>query len=212
MITEVLNDISTMSEKGSSKLQKREQKLPDIESNLSEGVDILNTEIDKIKSFQEKLPTLQASVHSIDSKLQTLKNGKIDEVIQLAGLNPQRFAEFVSEPIILTENRLFPIPNYGSAMSPFFTTLAIWVGSLLNISLFTTKTRSKFTQACKPYQQYLGKWLFFLTVALLQASVVSLGDMRLLDAYVANPRAFFFLSLWIAMVFSMIVFTTVATF
>lgn len=36
--------------------------------------------------------------------------------------------------------------------------------------------------------------------------------MWLLDAYVANPQAFFFASLRVALVFSMIVYTTVSTF
>ena len=36
--------------------------------------------------------------------------------------------------------------------------------------------------------------------------------MWLLDAYVADPRAFFASALWIATVFSMVVYTTVSTF
>lgn len=127
-------------------------------------------------------------------------------------MNPERFGDFVAEPVELVENKLFAIPNYGSAMSPFFTTLAIWVGSLLGISLFTTKVREKEFANFKSYEKYLGKWLFFLTLGLVQASVVSLGDMWLLGAYVENGRAFYGASLWIAIVFSMIVYTTVSTF
>lgn len=110
------------------------------------------------------------------------------------------------------ENKLFSIPNYGSAMSPFFTTLAIWVGSLLSISLFTTKTRKKAFYHCKNYQKYLGKRLFFLSIALLQALVVALGDVFLLKAYVADFWAFLGIALWAATVFSLIVYTTVSSF
>jgi phage infection protein, putative len=59
-------------------------------------------------------------------------------------------------------------------MSPFFTTLAIWVGSLLSISLLTTKVRGSEFEKCKSYEKYLGKWLLFLTIALVQGMVVSL--------------------------------------
>ncbi|MBB1557094.1 MAG: YhgE/Pip domain-containing protein, partial [candidate division SR1 bacterium] len=213
LLTEVLKEIDTLSQQGTEKLDTLEKKLPQVEKNIDGGIEILNTEIEKIRSFQDKLPKLQSSVHVIDNQLQKLKkSGKVEELIQLATLNPRRFSDFVSEPVELVENKLFSIPNYGSAMSPFFTTLAIWVGSLLSISLFTTKTREKAFQNFKSYQKYLGKWLFFLTIALLQGIVVSLGDMWLLDAYVANPRAFFFASLQVALVFSMIVYTTVSTF
>ena len=97
-------------------------------------------------------------------------------------------------------------------MSPFFTTLAIRVGSLLNISLFTTKIREKTFYHCKHYQKYLGKWLLFLSIALIQGIIVTLGDMFLLNAYVANKGAFIGITLRAAMVFSMIIYTTVATF
>lgn len=213
LLTEVLKEIDTLSQQGTEKLDTLEKKLPQVEKNIDWGIEILNTEIEKIRSFQDKLPKLQSSVHVIDNQLQKLKKSwKVEELIQLATLNPRRFSDFVSEPVELVENKLFSIPNYGSAMSPFFTTLAIWVGSLLSISLFTTKTREKAFQNFKSYQKYLGKRLFFLTIALLQGIVVSLWDMWLLDAYVANPRAFFFASLRVALVFSMIVYTTVSTF
>ena len=213
LLTEVLKEIDTLSQQGTEKLDTLEKKLPQVEKNIDWGIEILNTEIEKIRSFQDKLPKLQSSVHVIDNQLQKLKKSwKVEELIQLATLNPRRFSDFVSEPVELVENKLFSIPNYGSAMSPFFTTLAIWVGSLLSISLFTTKTREKAFQNFKSYQKYLGKRLFFLTIALLQGIVVSLWDMWLLDAYVANPRAFFFASLRVSLVFSMIVYTTVSTF
>ena len=213
LLTDVLKEIDTLSQQGTQKLDTLEKKLPQVEKNIDWGIEILNTEIEKIRSFQDKLPKLQSSVHVIDNQLQKLKKSwKVEELIQLATLNPRRFSDFVSEPVELVENKLFSIPNYGSAMSPFFTTLAIWVGSLLSISLFTTKTREKAFQNFKSYQKYLGKRLFFLTIALLQGIVVSLWDMWLLDAYVANPRAFFFASLRVALVFSMIVYTTVSTF
>lgn len=213
LLTDVLKEIDTLSQQGTEKLDTLEKKLPQVEKNIDWGIEILNTEIEKIRSFQDKLPKLQSSVHVIDNQLQKLKKSwKVEELIQLATLNPTRFSDFVSEPVELVENKLFSIPNYGSAMSPFFTTLAIWVGSLLSISLFTTKTREKAFQNFKSYQKYLGKRLFFLTIALLQGIVVSLWDMWLLDAYVANPRAFFFASLRVALVFSMIVYTTVSTF
>ena len=213
LLMEVLSDLVEKSDKASDKLEKRDKKLPEIQDNVWGGVDILNTEIEKIRAFQDKLPKLQSSFGTIDNQLQKFKNtGKIDEFIELATLNPGRFWNFVSEPVELVENKLFSIPNYGSAMSPFFTTLAIWVGSLLSISLLTTKVRGSEFEKCKSYEKYLGKWLLFLTIALVQGMVVSLWDMWLLDAYVADPRAFFAAALWIATVFSMVVYTTVSTF
>lgn len=80
----------------------------------------------------------------------------------------------MAEPVQLIENRLFAIPNYGSAMSPFFTTLAIRVGSLLLVSLLTTKVKSEFSTRFSKRECFIGKWLVFLSIAWIQALVVSL--------------------------------------
>lgn len=213
LLTQVLTDLRELSVQGVQRVDRLEKRVPEVQRNLEGGIDILNTEIEKVRSFQEKLPKLQGSVGTIDRQLQKRKNnGKIDEIIDIATLDPGRFSSFIAEPVELVENKLFSIPNYGSAMSPFFTTLAIWVGSLLSISLFTTKSREKAFYHCKNYQKYLGKWLFFLSIALLQALVVALGDVFLLKAYVADFWAFLRVALWAATVFSLIVYTTVSTF
>lgn len=213
MLNQVLTDLRELSIDGVQRVDRLEKRVPDLQRNLEGGLDILNTEIEKVRSFQEKLPKLQGSVSTLDRQLQKLKSsGKIDDLIEVATLDPGRFSSFIAEPVELVENKLFSIPNYGSAMSPFFTTLAIWVGSLLSISLFTTKTREKAFYHCKNYQKYLGKRLFFLSIALLQALVVALGDVFLLKAYVADFWAFLGIALWAATVFSLIVYTTVSSF
>lgn len=213
LLTQVLTDLHELSVQGVESVDRLEKRMPEVQRNLEGGLDILNTEIEKVRSFQDKLPKLQGSVGILDHQLQKRKNTwKIDEVIDIATLDPSRFSSFIAEPVELVENKLFSIPNYGSAMSPFFTTLAIWVGSLLSISLFTTKSRDKAFYHCKNYQKYLGKWLFFLSIAILQSLVVALGDVFLLKAYVADFWPFLLTALWVATVFSLIVYTTVATF
>lgn len=213
MLNQVLTDLRELSIDGVQRVDRLEKRVPDLQRNLEGGLDILNTEIEKVRSFQEKLSKLQGSVSTLDRQLQKLKSsGKIDDLIEVATLDPGRFPSFIAEPVGLVENKLFSIPNYDSAMSPFFTTLAIWVGSLLSISLFTTKTREKAFYHCKNYQKYLGKRLFFLSIALLQALVVALGDVFLLKAYVADFWAFLGIALWAATVFSLIVYTTVSSF
>lgn len=213
LLNDVLVDVNELSLQGVDRIDRLEKRMPDVQKNIGEGIDVINSEIEKVRSFQDKLPEFQGSVSSVDRQLQKRKNnGKLDDLIEVATLDPGRFSDFIAEPVNLVENRIFPIPNYGSAMSPFFTTLAIWVGSLLCISVFTTRSKEKKFYHCKSYQKYLGKRLFFVTIALLQGAIVALGDMFFLKAYVAHPWVFFLTSLWTAMVFSMIIYTTVATF
>src|SRR5699024_12602615 len=71
---------------------------------------------------------------------------------------------FFAEPVKLHENELFPIKNYGTGMTPFYTVLSIWVGALLLISLLSTELPGEI----KPTIIYSGSLLTFLTIGLIQ--------------------------------------------
>lgn len=50
-------------------------------------------------------------------------------------------SDFISNPVEIKENRIYPIPNYGSAMAPFFTTLSLWVGALILVSILSVEVK-----------------------------------------------------------------------
>jgi len=72
-LRQVLNHTQDLSTSGIEKLDRLENKLPDLQRNLEEGARIINTETEKVRSFQEKLPKLQKDVGTIDQHLQKLK-------------------------------------------------------------------------------------------------------------------------------------------
>ena len=61
-----------------------------------------------------------------------------------------------ANPVNLKENKLFAMPNYGSAMSPFYTVLALWVGALLMVSLLTVEVHEEGANY-KSHEVYFGR-------------------------------------------------------
>ena len=49
--------------------------------------------------------------------------------------DPQMIAQFVSSPVAMDTEEIYSIATYGSAMAPFYTVLAIWVGALILVAL-----------------------------------------------------------------------------
>ncbi|KAF6604762.1 YhgE/Pip domain-containing protein, partial [Paenibacillus sp. EKM208P] len=90
-------------------------------------------------------------------------------------------SDFLGSPVSLKQERIYPIPNYGSAMSPFYTTLSIWVGAMLLVSMFRVDVDDPEGQF-KSYQVYFGRLMTFSTIGIFQALSVSLGDLFLLGA------------------------------
>ncbi|GAB6169721.1 hypothetical protein JCM1393_21810 [Clostridium carnis] len=111
------------------------------------------------------------------------------------------------------EDILFPIPNYGSAMSPFYSTLSLWVGALILVSLLTTDTEPlEKGLELKPYEKYFGKFLTFAFIGICQSLIVSIGDILILGTYAVNPVVFVLVSVLSSLVFIMIVYTLVSIF
>lgn len=114
------------------------------------------------------------------------------------------------EPVKLSKNELFPIPNYGSGMTPFYTVLAIWVGGLLLISLLAVDVHDR--EGLTGRERYFGRMFTFLTIGLLQTLVVTLGDWLLIGSYIAHPVWFVLFGLIISIVFMTLIYTLVSVF
>jgi hypothetical protein len=66
--------------------------------------------------------------------------------------DPEGYGEFFSQPVLVTTEEVYPIPNYGSAMTPFYTILAIWVGGTILVALIKVKAEPKNLKNVKSYQ------------------------------------------------------------
>ena len=209
LISQVLSRADVNIDKVSGIIAQAQGELPAVERKLSE------TEA-KISNAQGKLLTLQAHMPSAKNKIQKLTDeikkadGEVDknQLFNLLKVDYKKQAEFFANPVKLQENKLYHIENYGSAMTPFYTVLSIWVGSLLMSSLLTTKVEDE-ENKYKPYQKYFGRGLLFVIISLFQTLIITLGDMYVLGTQATSPFRFVIFALLISLLFSSIIYTIV---
>lgn len=209
LISQVLSKAEVNIDKVSGIIARTQGELPAVERKLSE------TEV-KISNAYGKLLSLQAQMPSAKSKIQKLTDeikkadSEIDknQLFNLLKVDYKQQAEFFANPVKLQENKLYHIENYGSAMTPFYTVLSIWVGSLLMSSLLTTKVEDQ-ENKYKPYQKYFGRGLLFVIISLFQTLIITLGDMYILGTQANSPYRFVLYALLISLLFSSIIYTIV---
>ncbi|WP_423363268.1 YhgE/Pip family protein [Mycoplasma sp. P36-A1] len=142
------------------------------------------------------------------------KDYDLSEVIKLLKSDATKESDFLSSPVELNTKELYAIPNYGSASTPFYTALCLWVGALLFSSIATTrvhidkKDKTKYSNR----EKFTARGLTFITVGVVQALVASIGDMIFLNVYVYNPIWFVVFSILISLVFMSIIYSLVALF
>ena len=186
-----------------------QNELPEVEAK------ILSTEVKiqrahaKLITIQKELPEAKEKIKKLTEEIKKAEAGtNTNMLFNLLKVDYKQQAEFFANPVQLSENKLYHIKNYGSAMTPFYTVLSIWVGALLMSSLLTTKVED---EECKykPYEKYFGRWILFLVISLLQTLVITLGDMYILGTQAVSPYRFVFYGLLIASLFSSIIYTIV---
>jgi putative membrane protein len=182
--------------------------LPEVRTLLNETNRTLETRTGDIDKLMNKFPEIETKIKALASKMREIdKSYDIEEVIDFLRNDIEQESEFFSEPVLLNKHSLFPIPNYGSAMSPFFTALSLWVGGTILISMLSVGVSQK---VYSPYQIYIGRYLIFFIIGVMQALSVSIGNIILIGVYVADKFEYILFSVLISTVFTLIVYTFVS--
>ncbi|MCW6063596.1 YhgE/Pip domain-containing protein [Clostridium sporogenes] len=213
-INNVLNDLIVVADNTIQLLKNANENLPEATELLDKGYTGAEKGIKGIKILKSNLPSIERSIGEVSNKLKTLDDDKrLNEIIKLMKNNAKIESDFISNPVEIKENRIYPIPNYGSAMAPFFTTLSLWVGALILVSILSVDVKDiKGVKKLKVHEKYFGRYFTFMTIGIFQALIVTLGDIYLLKVYVSNKPIFILFSIFISIIFSMIIYTLVSLF
>ena len=209
LISQVLSKAEVNIDKVSGIIAGAQGELPAVERKLSETEVKISNAYGKLLSLQAQMPSAKSKIQKLTDEIKKIDNG-IDknQLFNLLKVDYKQQAEFFANPVKLQENKLYHIENYGSAMTPFYTVLSIWVGSLLMSSLLTTKVEDE-EKKYKPYQKYFGRGLLFVIISLFQTLIITLGDMYVLGTQATSPYRFVLYALLISLLFSSIIYTIV---
>ena len=130
---------------------------------------------------QTQLANLSKQLSTTRTDVAALSSSRMfQQLSEMLGLNANEIGSFVGEPVHLDEKVLYPVENYGSAVTPFYTNLALWVGGFVLVAIYKLEVdRDEKIRKYTPRQGYMGRWLLFVTVGFLQAIIATIGDLAL---------------------------------
>ena len=184
------------------------------------AVDLLNEKQPQAKEalasladFSEnKLPDVEKDLKKANKIFKKLdKDDAVDKLIDTLKNDLKKQADIVANPINKKTTDVFPVKDYGSGMTPFYTALSIWVGGLLMVSLLSVDNKHEHLQPIMTKRQvYLGKSGFFFLLGIIQALIVSIGDLVILKASIESPILFVSIAVFSSLVFNSIIYTSVS--
>lgn len=188
-----VNDVQSALIKTNSLLNGIDGSFSDVTTALQSYQDSLKAGTDSITATKQYLSDIRTKLQSVTDGLSSLANDEqYNEIIEMFQNDPEMIASFISAPVSLETKAVYEIKNYGSAMAPFYTVLALWVGGLILVALVHVKVeREDELSDVKPYQAYFGRYLVFFFVAQIQAAITVLGDLFFVQIQCVHPFLFY---------------------
>ncbi|MGO3733192.1 MAG: YhgE/Pip family protein [Vagococcus sp.] len=201
----IKNDLPGVEKDIQSTMKKVNDKAPELEKALATASSMI----------KEDWPNVRKSIHTASDKIRKGEEEfDLDEIIKFLKTDANSESDFISSPVKLKTNDVYPVPNYGSASTPFYTALCLWVGAVLFSSIASTKFHLDEEQE-KRYskrQQFLARMMTYVVVGVFQTLIVTLGNQFLLGTYTMNPVWNVIFALIIDVAFMVMVYVLVALF
>ncbi len=125
----------------------------------------------------------------------------------VTGINETQLGDYLFSPTKLDRHEVYPVPDYGSTVAPFYIVLSMWVGALITCVLIEPK--SSVGTPYSPFEMYTGKLLIYIILSILQACVTITGAI-LLGIYIDNYPLFIFSAILVSMVFMILIYSIIS--
>ncbi|WP_298503012.1 YhgE/Pip domain-containing protein [uncultured Methanobrevibacter sp.] len=126
---------------------------------------------------------------------------------ELTGINETMLGDYIYSPVKLDRHEIFPVPDYGSNVAPFYLVLSMWVGALITCVMIEPKSSAGTKYS--PFEMYAGKLLIYVILSILQASVTLIGA-HLLGVYVDNIPLFAVSAILVSTVFMILIYSIIS--
>ncbi|RSX52221.1 ABC transporter [Bifidobacterium goeldii] len=158
------------------------------------------------------LSDLQNDIESVRDDIAALDSSAVyQKIAQTLNIDASSVADFMGSPVKLTTKTVYPVDNYGSSVTPFYTNLALWVGGFVLIAIYKLEVDREHIHDMTATQAYLGRWLLFVAVGFLQALIAGVGDL-VLGIQCEHPLLFLLACLFCSFVYVNIIYALAIAF
>ena len=199
----------------------------DLAGKIDATVASLTTATDSLgNSLVAAQGTLNETASQLDGAVSDLKqakgdldkalaSGDIETIKKIIGDDASSLSTYLSAPVKIERNAVYPIANNGSMMIPFYTLLSLWVGAVILVAMLQVNLgqgRREMYPGIKPSEEYFGRYGIFSLLSFGQSLFVCLGDVFFLQVQCVHPVLFVLSGVVIGQVFAFFVYTLTVSF
>ncbi len=201
-------------------LTRATSSLQSLDSDFDMVSPVLAAYYNSIGSGQGNLKDSLKSAQSLDNEVERLRNAltkirddkQYQELLKMLREDPDSLGAFIASPVNLETKQIYPIATYGSAMTPFYTVLALWVGALILVAIVHVKVEPIDGMNIKPYQAFFGRYMLFFVVGQIQMLITVFGDLFYIRIQCENPFLFWLAGAVTSLTFTLFIYSLTVAF
>lgn len=214
LINDTLADLMDMLTVMSSLISDLSSELPTMKTLAASIGTSVESGADLVAGIDKLLSGMQSQLSSLAKKINGLKDNElVNTFLNISDKNAEQLGAFIACPVEVETQKVYGIENYGSAMAPFYSTLALWVGAMILIAVVKTDVKKKHEIGnVKAHHSYFGRMLTFLLFSVTQALIICIGDLYFLKIQCYHPAKFIFAGVVAAAAFTIFIYSITAAF
>ena len=187
--------------------------LDDLDTVMAGSEVVMDESRSALTELQSTLDTISNRLDDVISKVRAIQEAGDDSPANaLSEENAEKYSGFITDLVQVETEDLYKPVSYGAAMAPFYTTIALWVGAVMLVTLMDTNVKRKKYPGASEAQCFFGRYLVFFLIGQIQTAVVVLGDIFLLHVEPVHPWLFWLAAAITDMIFVMLIYALTLAF
>lgn len=205
-ISSALDDFSSASSSMRGSLDTLRSQREQVSGLLDQLDSLLDGAKTATQTSSTNVAAIKTDLDSVTTDISSLSSSNtLRDLADSLGVNAESIASFMASPTQIETKVVYPVPAYGSAMAPLFTNLALWIGAFALVILIKLDVDEEEVGPVSSAARYMGRWMLLAFFGVIQALVVSIGDL-IIGVQTVSRLAFVGTSIVISLVFVSIIY------
>lgn len=220
--------VNTLSPLGQNAMNSTANSVAEIEKLLNYNATSIDLVIDNLKNYstlmdQSKDSLVKSRNEAVDMERQLSAliadiksigdNEAYHKFVNLLQTDPDLLSEFISSPVEISNEYIYPVENNGSMTAPFYIVLSIWVGALIMSTILKTSVKDTTgMRNLKNWQCFFGRFFVTFMIGQVQTIITVMGAFLFVGIQCEHPVYFWLACAWTSLIYSLLLYSFTYSF
>ncbi|WP_033152572.1 YhgE/Pip domain-containing protein [Pseudobutyrivibrio ruminis] len=185
-----------------------------VADNLDNYAVIMEQSKDSLVKSRDEAVEMESQLAALIAEIKAIgQNEAYQKVMELLQSDPDLLSDFISSPVDISDEYIYPVENNGSMTAPFYIVLSIWVGALIMSTILKTTVKDTTgMNNIKNWQCFLGRFFTTFVIGQIQTIITVLGAFLFVGIQCEHPFYFWLACAWTSLIYSLLLYSFAYSF